>query len=181
MMIGNETKQGRKCVPTLDTFLGTHTMLDHSFVIKTLDTKEMLGVHGLITSEGSPLDCEILQKVGEEEPRRDQNADMARDDPLLLGGEEGEIAPIRSTLKSLRVIPHYHETSTQKTEMNLRSGSRDMMTPSLMHMGMIHETSLSCGKPPGRPLDLDLVKYVSHLDAPFIYPRRKGALEYDHT
>ena len=42
-------------------------MIDHSFVIKTLDTKEMLGVHGLITFEESTLDCEILQKIGEEE------------------------------------------------------------------------------------------------------------------
>ena len=60
MLIGNETKQWRKCVPTFNAFLGTHTMLDNSFVIKTLDTKDMLGVHGLITSEESTLDCEIL-------------------------------------------------------------------------------------------------------------------------
>ena len=40
-------------------------MTDQSFVIKTLETKEMMGVHGLTTSEGSTLDCEILQKVGE--------------------------------------------------------------------------------------------------------------------
>ena len=60
MMIDNETKQWRKCVPTLHTVLGTHTMIDHSFVIKTLDTKEMLGVNGLITSEESTLDYKIL-------------------------------------------------------------------------------------------------------------------------
>ena len=65
MLIGNETKQWRKCVQTLNTILRTHTMIDHSFVIKTLDTKEMLGVHGLTTFEEDTLDCEILQKVGE--------------------------------------------------------------------------------------------------------------------
>jgi len=85
MLIGNETKQRRKCVPTLNAILGTHTMIDHSFVIKTLDTKEMLGVHGLITSKGSTLDYEILQKVEEEEKRRDHSTDMVGDDPLLHG------------------------------------------------------------------------------------------------
>ena len=60
MLIGNETKQWMKCVPTLNTILGTHTMIDNSFVIKTFDTNEMLGVHGLITSDKDTLDCEIL-------------------------------------------------------------------------------------------------------------------------
>ena len=60
ILIGNEEKQWRKCVPTLNTVLGTHTMIDHSLVIKTFDTNEMLGVHGLITSNEDTLDCEIL-------------------------------------------------------------------------------------------------------------------------
>ena len=60
MMIDNETKQWRKCVPTLHTVSGTHTMIDNYFVIKNLDTKEMLGVHGLITSEEITLDYEIF-------------------------------------------------------------------------------------------------------------------------
>ena len=51
MMIDNETRQWKECVPTLHPVLGTHTMVDHPFVIKTLDTKEMLGVHELITSK----------------------------------------------------------------------------------------------------------------------------------
>ena len=76
-----------------------------------------------------------------------------------------------------RVVPNCHETSTQETELNFLSGKRDMMIPSIMHMRMIHETSLSCGKPLERPLDSYLVKDVSHLDAPFIDPRRMGALE----
>ena len=48
MLIGNETKQWRKCVPTLNIVLREHTMIDHYFVIVTFDTKEMLGVNGLI-------------------------------------------------------------------------------------------------------------------------------------
>ena len=106
----------------------------------------------------------------------DHNVDIAGDDLPSHGGEDGAIAPIRRTLISLRVIPHYHETSRQKTKMNWHSGIRDMMIPYIMHMRMIHETSLYCGKPPGRPPDSDLVKYVSHLDAPFIYSRSMGAL-----
>lgn len=42
-------------------------MMDQSFVIKALDTKEMMGAHELTTSKGSTLDYEILQKVGNEE------------------------------------------------------------------------------------------------------------------
>ena len=64
MLIGNETKQWRKCVPTLNAILGTHTMIDHSFVINNFDINEMLGVHRLITIEKDTLDYEILQKVG---------------------------------------------------------------------------------------------------------------------
>ena len=33
----------------------------------TLDTKEMLGVHGLTTFEEYTLDYEILQEIGEDE------------------------------------------------------------------------------------------------------------------
>ena len=51
MLIVNETKQWRKCVPTLNAIFGTHTMIYHSFVIKNFDTNEMLGVHRLITIE----------------------------------------------------------------------------------------------------------------------------------
>ena len=60
MMIDNETKQWRECVPTLHSVLGKHTMKDQPFVIKTLHMKEMMGVHELTTSKGSTLDCEIL-------------------------------------------------------------------------------------------------------------------------
>ena len=67
LLMGSETKQWRKCVLTLTTVLGTYTMIDHFFVIKTLDTNMTLGVHGLITLEKNTLNCEILQKVGEDE------------------------------------------------------------------------------------------------------------------
>ena len=67
MLIYNETKQWRKCVPTLTTVLGTYTMVDHLFFIKTLGTNMTLGVHGLITLEKDTLICEILQKVGKDE------------------------------------------------------------------------------------------------------------------
>ena len=46
----------------------------------------------------------------ETKQRRDHNANIAGDDPPSLGREDGAITPIRSTLASLRVIPHYHET-----------------------------------------------------------------------
>ena len=124
-------------------------MMDQSFVIKTLNTKEMMGVHELTSSKGSTLDCEILQKVDDEE-------------------EEGEVSPISP----------YYDTSTQQSEMDLCSGSSHDMFPYVVHMGMNHEKSLSCGMPPGRPPDLDLMEDVSCIDAPFIDPIRKGALEY---
>ena len=78
-------------------------MIDQSFVIKILDTKEMMGVHELTTSKVSTLDCEILQKVGR-------------------GKEDGEVSPFISTLMTKRVLPHHHETSTQKSETKFRSG-----------------------------------------------------------
>ena len=42
-------------------------MIDHFLVINTLDTNMTMGVHVLITLEKNTLDCEILQKVGEDE------------------------------------------------------------------------------------------------------------------
>ena len=83
MLIGNKTKQWRKCFPTLRTVLGTHTMTDHPFVIKTLDTKEMLGVHWLTTFEEDTLECEILQEVGEDE-KEGKNHIMRSTHPSLF-------------------------------------------------------------------------------------------------
>ena len=147
MMIDKETKKWRKCVPTLHPIFGTHTMMDQSFVIKTLDTKEMMGFHELTASKGSTLDCEILQKVGDEE-------------------EYGGVAPTSP----------YHDTSTQQSEMDLRSGSNHNKFPSIVHMEMSHKTPLSCDIPHGSPPNSYLMKYFSCIDAPFIDPRREGAL-----
>ena len=77
------------------------------------------------------------------------------------------MTPIRGALASLRVVPNFHEISTHETELNLRSGSRDMRIPYIMYMRMVHETSLSSGKPLGRPPDSYLMRDVSHLDSPF--------------
>ena len=56
--------------------------------------------------------------------------------------------------------------SIQKVEMDLHNGSRDLTVPSIMLMRLVHGTLLFSGKPPGRPPDLDLVRYVSQHDAP---------------
>ena len=151
------------------TFLRTYTMIYHFFMIKTLDTNMTLGVHGLIKLENT-LNYEILQKVGKGEKVKDHSTDMMGGDPLLHEEEDGEISPIKNTLASIRVIPHYHDTSTQKSEMDLRSGSSNKMFPFVVHMGMSHETSLSCGIPLGRPPNSDLVKDFSCIDAPFMAP-----------
>ena len=116
------------------------------------------------------------EEEDEEEQDRGHNPGIEGDDPPPPIGEDGVISPIRGTLASLGVVPNYHKTSTQETYLNFHSGSRDMMIPSIMHMRMVYETSLSCGKPPGRPPNPDLVRYVLHHDAPFIDPRGMGAL-----
>ena len=70
----------------------------------------------------------------------------------------------------MRVVPNYQETSTQKIELDLRSGSKDMVVPSIIHMILAHEKLFFCGKPPGRPLDPELVRDVSQNFAPLINP-----------
>lgn len=112
---------------------------------------------------------------------KDQKNDMMGGDPLLHGEEDGEISPIKSTIASIRMIPHYHDTSTQKSEMDLHSGISHKMFASVVHMGVSHETSLSCGIPPRRPPDSYLMKDVSCIDSHFIDTRRKGALEDNNT
>ena len=65
--------------------------------------------------------------------------------------------------------------------MDLGSGSKDLTTPSIMLMRLLHGTLLSSGKPPRRPLDSDFVVYVSQHDAPSIDPGGMGALEDNDT
>ena len=69
-------------------------------------------------------------------------------------------------------------TSTQTIEMDLRSGSKDLTVPSLMFMRILQGTFLSSGKPPGRPLDSDLVGEASQSVAPNLDSRGIGAMEY---
>ena len=56
-----------------------------------------------------------------------------------------------------------------------------MRIPSIMHMRMVLEASLSSGKPPGRPLDSDSVGKFSQLATPNSDPGGIGALEYKAT
>ena len=67
-------------------------------------------------------------------------------------------------------------TSTQTTEMDLHSGSRDLTVPSLMFMRMLQGTLLSNGKPPEMPLDLDRVGKAPPNAAPNPYQGRVGAI-----
>ena len=60
--------------------------------------------------------------------------------------------------------------------MDLRSGRKDLIVPSIIHMTLAHETLFFCGKPLGRPPDQTLVRYVSNYDAPFIDPGGMEAL-----
>jgi len=74
-----------------------------------------------------------------------------------------------------------HDTSTQKTEMDLCSGGKDLTVPSLMFMRFLHGIVLSSGKPPRRPPDSDLVGKTSQLAAPSLDPRGIGAKEDKDT
>ena len=69
-----------------------------------------------------------------------------------------------------------HKTSTQKTEMDLCSGSKDLIVPSIMLMRLLHGTLLFSGKPLGRPPDSYFVGGISQHDAPSIDPGGMGAL-----
>ena len=84
---------------------------------------------------------------------------------------------MRGTLTQQRGVSKFHETSTHETELKLRSGSRDMRIPSILHMRMVPETSLSSGKSPGRPPDSDFVVKNSQIAAPNSDPRGIGPLE----
>ena len=66
--------------------------------------------------------------------------------------------------------------STQTTEMDLRSGSKDLTVPSLMFMRMLQETFLPHGKPLGMSLDSDPVGKASQSVAPNIDQERLGAM-----
>ena len=79
-------------------------------------------------------------------------------------------------IKFMHTYPS-HNTSTQKTEMDLCNGSKDLTVPSIMFMIFLQGTLLSSGKPLGRPPDSVLVRDISLLDAPKSDPGGMGALE----
>ena len=112
-----------------------------------------------------------LQEGNETKQRRGHTAD-----PLSKNGAR---AAIRGTLTPLKGVSKFHGTSTQRSKMDFHSGSSHYMFPFVFYMGMNHETSLSYGVPSGRPPKSYLMEDVSYIDAPFIDPRKEGAL-VDH-
>ena len=60
--------------------------------------------------------------------------------------------------------------------MDLRSGSKDLIVPSLMFMRILQGTFLSSGKPPGRPPDSDLVGEASQSATPNLDPGGIGEM-----
>ena len=112
-------------------------MIDHSFLIKTFHTNDMLGVHRLNTIEKYSLDCEILQKVGGNE-------------------KEGQHQMI------VNIYSHpFQEVYVQKQEDDLRSERRDNSVHSHLQPALSLDVSLHGGIPPGRPPDWEMKKYFS--------------------
>ena len=83
-------------------------------------------------------------------------------------------------IKGMHTYPS-HNTSTQKIEMDLNSGSKDLTVPSIMLMRLLYGTLLSSSKPPRRPPDSFFVGDVSQHDAPNLDPRGMGALAENDT
>ena len=63
-------------------------------------------------------------------------------------------------IKGMHTYPS-HTNSTQKSEMDLCSGSKGLTVPSIVLMRLLHGTLLFSGKPPGRPHDSYFVRDVS--------------------
>ena len=131
--------------------MGSYTLVDHFFVVDIPDTTIILGVQWLITLGKVTTDWKALQM---------EWVDMKIGEPQMIQG--------------MHTYPS-HNTSTQKTRMDLRSGSKDLTVPSLMFMRFLHGTILSSGKPHGRPLDSDLVGNTPQCAAPNSDPGGIGA------
>ena len=140
-------------VPSLSVTMGTYTLVDHFFVVDILDTNVILGVQWLITLRKVTTNWEALQMEWVEK-------------------KSGE----NQIIKGMHTYPS-HKISTQKIEMDLRSGSKDLTVPSIMFMIFLHGTLLSSGKPPRRPPDSVLVGDISLHDAPRSKPGGMGELE----
>ena len=130
--------------------MGSYTIVDHFFVVDIPDTNVILGVQWLITLGEVTIDWEALKME-------------------WVDKKSGAI----QIIKFMHTYPS-HNTSTQKTEMDLRSGSKDLIFPSLMFMRMLQGTFIPHGKPLGMSLDPDLVGKASQSAAPKIDQARVG-------
>ena len=101
------------------------------------DTNVILGVQWLITLGKFTIDLEDFQMEWVEK-------------------KSGE----SKIIKYMHTYPS-HTTSTQKSEMDFHSGSKDFTVPSIMFMRFLHGTLLSSGKPPGRPPNSNFVRKTS--------------------
>ena len=124
-------------VPSLSVTMGSYTLLDHFFVVDIPDTNIILGVQWLITLGKVTTDWKALKM---------EWVDLKSGKPQIIQGMHTYPAP---------------NVSTQTTKMDLRSGSKDLIVPSLMFMRMLQGTFLPHGKPLGMPLDSDHVGKAS--------------------
>ena len=109
-------------VPSLSVTMGSYTLVDHFFVVDIPDTNVIFGVQWLITLGEVTNDWEALQM---------EWVDKKSGEPQIIRG--------------MHTYPS-HNTSTQKAEMDLHIGSKDLTVPSIMFMRFLHGTLLSSGK-----------------------------------
>lgn len=150
---GDRKMQCMHYVPSLSVTMGSYTLVDHFFVVDIPNTNVILGVQWLITLGKVTTNWEDLQMEWVEK-------------------KSGE----PQMIKGMHTYPS-HNTSTHKTEMDLRSGSKDLTVPSIMVMIFLQGTLLSSCKPPGRPPNSVLVRDISLHDAPRSELGGMGALE----
>ena len=124
-------------VPSLSVTMGTYTLVDQFFVVDILDTNIISGVQWLITLGKVTTDWKDLQM---------EWVDMKSGKPQMIQRMHTYPSP---------------STSTQTTEMDLHSGSKDLIVPSLIFMSILHGKFLSSGKPPRRPPDSDILGEAS--------------------
>ena len=111
-------------VASLLVTMGTYTLTDHFFVVDIHDTNVILGVQWLITLGKVTTDWETLQME-------------------WVDRKSGKV----QIIKGMHTYPS-HTISTQKKNMDLRSGSKDLTVHSVMQMTLTHDTLLFRGIPP---------------------------------
>lgn len=94
---------------------------------------------------------------------------------IFLDGVEGLEEWKPKMIQGMHTYPS-PSTSTQTTEMDFHSGSRDLTVPYVMFMRMLEGKLLYSGKPLGMPSDSNLVGKASQSAAPNLDPRRIGAM-----